>query len=199
MDDDDHVDPEDESFRAELGRRVFHVSGAVVPVAWAVGAVGWRTVRWLCVAGAVAGLAVECARLVVGLDWAMFDRLTRGYEQDNLAGYALYLIGGAVAAWVYAPRVAAAALLMLTVADPVSGLAGSGELRRVKPLPILLVTFGTSLVLAAPLLPLRGAVPAAAGATVADGVKPIVRTYVVDDNLTIPLVAGAAGTIGLAV
>jgi dolichol kinase len=36
-----------------------------------------------------------------------------------------------------------------------------------------------------------------AGATVADGVKPVVRGHVVDDNLTIPLVAGGLMTAAL--
>jgi dolichol kinase len=55
------------------------------------------------------------------------------------------------------------------------------------------VCFGLAagvLVGAAPLVPALGAAAVgAAGATVADGFTPVIRGYVLDDNLTIPPVA----------
>jgi dolichol kinase len=47
---------------------------------------------------------------------------------------------------------------------------------------------------------LRSPVPAVLGglaAMAADGYKPIVATFVIDDNLTIPLAGAAAMTLGL--
>ncbi len=43
--------------------------------------------------GAVVVCVLEAVRLSTGLDWVVYDRLTREYEQDNVAGYALYTSG----------------------------------------------------------------------------------------------------------
>jgi dolichol kinase len=83
-------------------------------------------------------------------------------------------------------------MLMLTVADPVSGLLGSGTLRPTKQAWVLLATFGVATLLAAPFVPSTAAVFGGVAATVADGVKPVVRGYVIDDNLTIPVAAATA-------
>ncbi len=42
---------------------------------------------------------LEAVRLTTGLDWVVYDRLTREYEQDNPAGYALYIVGIAIVAF----------------------------------------------------------------------------------------------------
>jgi dolichol kinase len=167
-------------------------------------------VTGLFVASALVATVLEVLRLGVGLDWDIYDRLTRDYEQDNPAGYALYTYSTAGVALVFAPPVAAAGILMLAVGDPISGLMGSRGVGETKQVTTLLTMFGVCLALAlgtfaaegvrltAPAL-LAGVV-GAAGATVADGVKPVVAGYVVDDNLSIPPVAcGAMWLVGAAV
>jgi dolichol kinase len=59
--------------------------------------------------------------------------------------------------------------------------------------------FGICLLLAAPFVQPAVAIAGALTATAADGLKPVVFSYVVDDNLTIPIGAGAtmAGIIAV--
>ena len=181
----------------ELERRVVHASGTVFPVAYLLDFITYQQFRWLLVAGSVVVLVLEALRLFVGLDWRLYDELTREYEQDNPAGYALYTFSGTAVALAFAPRVAIPAILMLTIADPLSGLLGSGELRTVKETSVIALTFAVCLALALPFVPLVPAVLGAFAATLADGVKPVFRGYVIDDNLTIPIAAALAITGGL--
>lgn len=191
----------------ELLRRLVHASGTLLPVLWILEWVAWPVVAGLFVVGTAIALGLEGVRLFVGLDWWVYERLTRTYEQDSIAGYALYFVssaGVAVGAPLalgtdLGPRVAAPAILMLTIADPVSGLLGSGELRPAKRAWVLLATFGVATLLAVPFLPWYAAIVGAAAATLADGVKPMVRGYVVDDNLTIPPAAAVAMAAALQV
>ncbi|WP_123535254.1 diacylglycerol/polyprenol kinase family protein [Halosimplex salinum] len=186
--------------RDEVARRLVHASGTAVPLAYLfVPAFEWRHVQALLVAGLGVALVLEVVRLVVGLDWWIYEKLTREYEQDNLAGYFLAVFSMAVVALAFPPTtetivpgldpsdVAVPALLMLTIADPVSGLLGSGELRTAKDVTVLLVTFAVATLLAVPFVPPLAAVLGGAAATLADGIKPVIRGYVVDDNFSIPL------------
>lgn len=182
--------------RSEVKRRLVHVSGTAIPVAYVVDAVTWRQLRWLLAAGLVAALALEAVRLFVGLNWRIFDELTREYEQEHLAGYALYAFGMTTVALLFEPRVGVPAMLMLTIADPISGLLSASELRAAKRSHILLVTFAVSVFIASLFVPPVAALLGAVVATLADGVKPVVSGYVIDDNLTIPI--GAALVMWLA-
>jgi len=183
---------------SELGRRVVHASGAVVPLAYVADVATWQQVRLVAAAGLALALLLEALRLFVGLDWAIYERLTREYEEENLAGYALYALSGAVVLWVTPPSVGVPAVLMLALGDPVSGLLSSGELRTVKRPRVLVGMFVVCVLLALPFVPPLAAVAGAAGATLADGVKPVVAGYVVDDNLTIPPLAAVGLLAGLA-
>lgn len=176
----------------EVMRRLVHASGTVVPVIAIVDPSRWDLVQGLLVVGAAVAIVLEMIRLHVGLEWRIFDRLTREYEQDNLAGYALALISLAIVAVAFDRFVAIPAILMLTIGDPISGLLGSGELRTAKQSYVLLTMFGVCLIIASFFV---GPVPAVLGAlaaTAADGLKPVVAGYVIDDNLTIPLAAAVA-------
>ena len=182
----------------ELKRRLVHASGTLVPLIAIVDPSRWELVQGLFVAGAVIAVVLEIVRLYVGLDWVVYDRLTREYEQDNLAGYALALISVAVVAVAFDQSVAIPAILMLTIGDPISGLLGSGELRTAKQAYVLLTMFGVCLLIAAGLgVPTVPAVLGALAATAADGLKPVVAGYVIDDNLTIPLAAAVAIAAGI--
>lgn len=172
---------------SEVKRRLVHVAGTGVPALYLLGLVTYRQLRLLLVLGSLVAVGLEAVRLFVGLDWRIFDELTREYEQENLAGYALYAFGMTAAGLAFEPRIAIPAMLMLTIADPISGLVGSGEL-GVKASHTLLLTFGVCLLITSLSgLPLVTAVLGALAATLADGMKPIVAGYVIDDNLTIPV------------
>src|SRR6056297_3357358 len=141
----------------EVARRLVHASGSAVPIAHllAPGLVTWAVVKGFMTLAVAAAVVLEFLRLSVGLDWAIYDRLTREYEQDNPAGYALYMVGMAAVAWAVGlagmtTAVAVPAMLMLTVGDPISGLLGSADASNVKQAWVLLVMFGVCTLLAAP-------------------------------------------------
>jgi len=187
----------------EVARRLVHATGAAVPLAYLLGGdlVSWRVVQLFLAVAVVTVVVLEFLRLSVGLDWAIYDRLTREYEQDNPAGYALYVVGmAAVAAAVDAGLpvgAAVAAMFMLSIGDPISGLLGSTDASNVKQLWVLLVMFGVCTLLAAPFVPTAAAVLGGVAATFADGVKPTIAGYVVDDNLSIPVLGAVAMWVGV--
>lgn len=163
-----------------------------MPVAYLAGVVSWDVVVVACVAGVVVAGVMEFVRLGVGVSWWVFDRLTREYEQAGVAGYAWYVVGGAVVVVGFEPMIAVPALFMLTIGDPASGLVTSRDDAGPKAWRPVVVMFVVCFAFAVLFVPLGGAVLGAAAATLGDAVKPVVRGYVVDDNLTIPI-AGAAG------
>jgi len=185
------------SLHSEVKRRLVHVSGTGYPALYLLDLVSYDQLRLLLVVSSLGAVVLEVVRLFVGLDWRIFDELTREYEQDNLAGYALYMFGMTVAALAFSPRISIPAMLMLTIADPISGLAGSGEL-GVKATHTLLLTFGVCLLITSLSgLPLVAAVLGALAATLADGMKPIIAGYVIDDNITIPVVSAVVMYLAL--
>jgi dolichol kinase len=181
----------------EIERRLVHVTGALAPASYLLGVFTWRQLGLVLLGGSVLAAALEAARLSGALELALYNRLTREYEQDNVAAYALYVFSFTLVVLLFQPRVAVPATLALAIADPVSGLLGSGELRDVKQGYVLLATFGIAIGIAAFFVPAVPAVLAGLATAFADGVKPTVRGYVLDDNLTIPPAAAVAMTVGL--
>ncbi len=184
--------------KGELGRRLVHASGAGLPILYLLG-VPWDIVRVLFVICAVGTMVLEYLRLTVGLDWFIYRHLTREYEQDSIAGYMQYMVSSAVVAVIFEPLIAIPAVLMLMLGDPISGMLSSGELRKVKRPRSLAGMFLVCAVIATPFLyetPLA-IVLGALGGTIADGVKPMIGDYIVDDNLTIAPLAAIAIWIGL--
>jgi dolichol kinase len=182
----------------ELGRRLVHASGAIVPGAYLLdarvleaGIITWSFVRAFTAVGLVVTIALEVARLHGGFEHAIYDRLTRPYEEDTVAGYALYAVGWTITVFAFDPQLAVPALFMLTLGDPVSGMLSSGGLRTIARPRVLVGMFVVCVLLATPFVPPVVALAGAFGATVADGIKPTVLGRVVDDNLTIPTVAAA--------
>lgn len=186
---------------AEIGRRIVHSSGILIPALYLLDLVGWTVVQGLLVLGTGIALILEYLRLRVGLDWWIYRRLTRPYEAETVAGYALYMMSITVVGLVFEPVVAIPAMLMLMIGDPISGLVSSGEFTPVKGWQSWVAMFVVSFLLTLPFAleavgnwewALGAAIVGAGLGTVADGVKPTVRGHVVDDNLTIPI-AGAVG------
>lgn len=183
----------------EVARRLVHASGSVLPVLYLLGLTTWPQTRVLFVVGAALALALEGLRHSGRIDWRIYDHLTREYEKDNVAGYALYMISSAVVVLVFEPQIAVPAVLMLTLGDPISGLVATGEFRKVKRPRALVTMFVVSTLLALPFLheyPLA-VLLGGIGATLADGYKLVVKTYVIDDNLTIPTVAAVLMALGV--
>ncbi len=190
----------------ELGRRLVHASGAVIPASYLfdthvleLDLITWPVVQVLAIVGLGLTILLELARLYGGLEHAIYDRLTREYEQDSVAGYAMYVFSSAVVVLVFEPRIAVPALFMLTLGDPISGLLSTGELRKVKRPRVLVGMFTVSFLFAYPFVGPVVAVFGALGAMLADGVKPVIGSFVVDDNLTIPVAAAVPMWAALAV
>lgn len=191
---------------SELGRRLVHASGSVVPAAYLLdryvlesGLFTWRVVQVVAVAGLVVTAVLEAARLYAGFDHLVYRRLTREYEQETVAGYALYVLGVTVVVLAFEPRVAVPAILMLALGDPISGLLSRDELRTVKSPRVLLGMFSVCFVIAYPFVPPVAAVLGAVGGTLADGITLSVGDYVVDDNLTIPFLAASLMWVAVSV
>lgn len=183
----------------EIPRRVVHATGSIIPLAHIVDIITWEEVRILFAIGIVITLSIEALRLLVGVELPFVDRMIREYEENYLAGYALYVIAGGSVGLVFEPFIAVPAILMLTLGDPIAGLLSSGELRTVKRPRVLGTMFIVCLSLAWWSLEPPAAVAAAVVATLADGVKPVIKGYVIDDNLTIPVGAATAMAIATAI
>ncbi|WP_299266521.1 dolichol kinase [Halorientalis sp.] len=189
----------------EAARRLVHASGAGVPGLYLLDLLTWPQIRYVLVGGLALTIVLEVARLSFGFQWVVYDVLTREYEQDSPAGYALYVFSGSITGLLFGPAIAVPAILILTLADPVSGLLSDDELRTVKRPRVLVAMFLVSTGLAYGSsaffgfgLPSSAVLLGGLGATVADGVKPVLRGYVIDDNLTIPLFVAGAMTVGIA-
>lgn len=193
----------------EFARRLVHAAGTLIPVSYllgrpplllsvpVVGRVPWSWVVWFVLGGTAVAAVLEGLRLSGWLELRLYDVLTREYEQDNPAGYALYAVGMAVVVMVFAPAIAVPAMLMLTVGDPISGVLGRvSSAEGMKAPATLAVMFAVCLAVSVPFVALPAAVLGAIAATVADGVKPVVAGYVVDDNFTIPIGGAVAMWFG---
>ena len=178
----------------ELRRRLVHLSGTGLPLLYLLGLASWTQLGSLLLALSAAAAALETLRLVVGFDWQLFDELTREYERDNPAAYALYVFSMTGVALAFPPRIAVPGMLMLSIGDPVSGVLGANTPGTAKGIGVLgamfLVCFGLALPFttraAEPVVAGAAAAAGALGATLADGLKPVIAGYVVDDNLSIP-------------
>ena len=191
----------------EFERRLVHASGTGLPLLYVLDLVTWREFGLVMLACSAVAAALEFVRLVVGVELTIYDRLTRPYEQENVAGYGLYMFSITAVVLVFAPHVAVPAALMLTIGDPVSGLlSGSreaGEPKRPRTLAAMfLVCLGVSAPFLVPaagtVVGLGAAAAAAAAATVADGLTPVIAGYVIDDNASIPPTAAVAGGVVVA-
>lgn len=185
----------------ELARRLVHASGVGLPLLYLAHLTTWPQTQALFVLGAAVTLVLEALRHSGRIDWRIYEYLTREYEQETIAGYALYMVSSAAVVLVFEPTIALPALFMLMLADPISGMTTGDEFRRLKRPRSLVTMYLVSAVIAVPFLaeyPLA-VVLGGLGATAADGYKPIVAGHVVDDNLTIPIVAASLMRIGVEV
>jgi dolichol kinase len=187
----------------EIKRRLVHASGTVLPLLYVINILSWSVFEIIMIIGAATAALLETVRLFIGLEWRIYDELTRSYEQTNIAGYALYAFSSTTVIIVFTPVIAVPAMMMLTLGDPISGLLGTtraaGESKRPRTLIVMFtVCFVIGLVFLFPIAGTTGVISAgvaAIGATVADGIKPVVGGYVIDDNFSIPLIAATGSSI----
>ncbi|WP_306054886.1 diacylglycerol/polyprenol kinase family protein [Natronococcus wangiae] len=188
----------------ELKRRLVHSSGSGLVALYLLAnyfdlGLTWRGFQILMVILALGVIGVEFLRLRVGLEWAIYDKLTREYEQNRFAGYGYYMVSMTIAVLLFPEEIALPAMLMLALGDPISGAVSDNSLKRIKGPKVLGTMFVVSALLAAPFLyeaPLA-VLAAAVGATIADGVTLRLGDFIVDDNLTIPIYASALAYLAL--
>ncbi|WP_247003566.1 dolichol kinase [Halosolutus gelatinilyticus] len=188
----------------ELKRRLVHASGSGLVALYLLAnwfdlGLTWRRFQVLMVVLALGAIGLEFLRLRVGLDWSIYDKLTREYEQDQFAGYGYYMVSMTIVVLLFPDVVALPAMLMLAIGDPISGAVSDDTLKRFKGPKVFGTMFVVSAALAAPFLsehPLA-VVAAALGATIADGVTLSIGEYIVDDNLTIPIYAGVLAWLAI--
>ncbi|ADJ13517.1 diacylglycerol/polyprenol kinase family protein [Halalkalicoccus jeotgali] len=180
---------------AEIGRRLVHASGALAPASYLLGVLTWAQLGWILAFGVVLAMGLEFVRLRSGLEWWIYENLTREYEHEKVAGYALYMVGMAVVALAFPPAIGVPAMFMLAIGDPVGGYLGKGAATKS---PVALgAVFVVCLLFALAFVPPIVAVCGALAATAADGYLLSIREYVVDDNLTIPIGAALAMWLGV--
>lgn len=184
----------------EIARRLVHASGVAIPGIYLIELVTWDQLRILLVLGFLIALSLEWIRLRIGLDWWIYEHLTRPYEAETFAGYGYYMVSITIVGLLFEPEVAIPGMLMLMLGDPISGYLGSGEFERVKAPIAIIGMFLVGLVVTMPFaidilgtigLALLASVLAAGAGTIADAVKPTFGSFVVDDNLTIPIFSAA--------
>ncbi len=183
----------------EIRRKLIHLTGLSVPLGILIfGKI--YTAAMIAIALVVA-LVLEAGRLKGRI------RLpeVRDQEQDKVAGYIYYIFGSLITVVVFQPMIAVTAMLMLSLGDAVSGLAGSvlenanvrgsNQRWRIKPFPIVTAMFLTCLAIgylssAITNLPFQVYLAGAVGATIADSIALVFYNRGLDDNLTIPIFAG---------
>ena len=200
-------------FLKELGRKAFHIGGCIIPVAYYFFVP--REIMVVALAACVLGAAfLEYMRLS-GRD--LYPTVfMRPSEDGRLGGYFYAASSMLLAVLLFSKAIAVAAILFLVLGDSITGLAGmvlymytgkqsiavrDGALAGLKhavthpkPLSLMLLMFVVCLaigLLFRPELSYPAIAAGAVGAVIADAFPWRIGQYVIDDNLSIPLVAGA--------
>ncbi|MGA9139270.1 MAG: dolichol kinase [Methanocella sp.] len=200
-------------FFKELGRKAFHMAGCVIPAAYYffLSKEIMGTVLAACVIGAT---VLEYMRLT-GHDLYPSSYM-RPSEGGRLAAYFYAAASMFLAVVLFSKTIAVAAILFLVFGDAITGLAGAvlfmytgkksidarGKAERglvyavthPKPISLMLVMFivcGVIGLALRPELSYLAIAAGAAGAVIADAFPWRVAGFTIDDNLSIPLLAGA--------
>jgi dolichol kinase len=183
---------------AEVQRKALHLCGVIIPLLYLLVSKHWI------ILGFLIGFCI-----IVLLEWLRFRGLItlpalREREHRNIPAYVFFVIGAFLSILIFEKSIAITAILMLALGDTASALTRvliDAEPRwhekRRKRLEVMLVMFVTCFVIGwLVLFSIPVATFGALGATVADGVPLSIRGYHLDDNLTIPLFAGALMSVG---
>ena len=207
-------------FYRELGRKAFHMAGCVIPAAYYFFVS--REIMAVVLAACVLGAGfLEYMRLA-GRDLYP-NTFMRPSEDGRLGGYFYAALAMFLAVLLFSKAIAAAAILFLTFGDAITGLAGAllfmysdrkpvdvrdgaqGSLAYAvtHPKPLLLVLLMFALCAAVglafyPALSYLAIAAGALGAVVADAFPWRIGNYTIDDNLSIPVLAGVLMTLAMA-
>lgn len=182
--------------RNEQARRFFHLLGLAIPFGyWSVEERLFLPLFYIA-AALIAG--IEMARLKIEAAAALYNRLFKGLlrprELTHFSGAFFFAIGASLAVALFPKDVAVSSLLVLSLADPAAAAIGGryGKIRLLgKTLEGSLAFFLFAFLILGLYNPLGGSIlkyilPALAG-TLAE-----LYPGRLNDNLTIPLVVGAA-------
>jgi dolichol kinase len=193
--------------RKELLRKSFHLTGLAIPILYYFFLSRDGTLLCLVAAVAVAG-SLEAVRLS-GYDIYPDLLLRDPSEKRRLYGYFWGLLSMLLVVFLFDKIVAVACMLFMLLGDSAAGLAGAAIVRhepkplvRPKPLYVMAVMFFTCIasgLLLYPSLSLPVLVAGATGATVAESFPLRILGNNINDNLSIPLVAGAIMTLGVCI
>ena len=208
-------------FFRELGRKAFHLGGCIIPAAYHFFASREVLLAALGACVLVAGF-LEYMRLT-GRDLYPVSYM-RPSEDRRLAGYFYAAAALFLAVLLFSKTIAITAMLFLVIGDAATGLAGvilsmyagkrsidvrdggggslAHAIRHHKPLPLMLVMFAVCAIAGLafrPELPYAAIAAGAIGAVIADAFPWRLGGHVIDDNLSIPLLAGALMTLASAV
>lgn len=181
----------------EIERRLVHMSGIIFPILYLLFLDKVEIIGILTLAVIIASF-IEFMRLKKDYSNVLFDKLTRDYESEKIAGYHLYLVGMLVSSIIYDPLIAICAMFLVAICDPVGGILSDADAEESKSmLPffgVLLCGFIiSSIVLIGEYEPyIVGAVSVMAGigAAIGDFKKLSPNGYIIDDNLVIPVLSG---------
>jgi dolichol kinase len=206
-------------FFKELGRKAFHIGGCVIPAAYYYFVS--REIMLVVLAACVLGAGfLEYMRLN-GRDLypTTFMRQSEGRPVGSYFYAALSMF---LAVLLFDKAITAAAILFLIFGDSITGMAGAlllmytgkkaidvrekaqGSLiyavTHPKPLPLMLLMFAICAAIGLafrPELSYAAIAAGALGAVIADAFPWRIGGYTIDDNLSIPLVAGALMTLAV--
>ncbi len=167
-------------------RRAFHFSGIIVPVVYLTAGKQWAL--GLALLFLALAVLVEVLRLKGYFRSAFVNRHLKEKERYTLSGTTYYLSSCVLAVLIFDKQVAAAAIFVLAIADPLASIIGSrwGRNRLLgKSVEGTAVFFTATLII---LICFGFRVPAAAVAALAASAAELFSSRWFDDNFTIPLV-----------
>jgi dolichol kinase len=204
-------------FFKELGRKAFHMAGCVIPAAYYF--FFSKEVMGAVLAACVIGAGILEYMRLTGRDLYPTSFM-RPSEKGRIGGYFYAAASMFLSVALFSKTIAVAAILFLVIGDAITGLAGailfmySGKksidarakaerglvyaVTHPKPVSLMLVMFAVCGAIGLALRPELSYLAIAAGATgavIADAFPWRVSGYTIDDNLSIPLLAGVLMTL----
>lgn len=178
----------------EMKRQAFHIAaGMAAAFAIAYGVIGWKGLLLILLSGIALSFASRKAELPV-ISWFL-----RHFERKDAAfpgkGAIFMALSAAIVAAFFEKNIAAAAIAILAAGDSVSHLAGrmlgktKHPFNRNKQLEGTIIGFLAASSAALIFVPLNYAIAASAVAMAVEGIELKLGKTLVDDNLTIPIVA----------
>ena len=190
------------TYKEEIARKLVHLASATIPLVYCYASRDFMLVA-LGILSAVA-LGIEFFRATRAGARAFIDRwlgrIIRTAESATMTGATYVVLGGLLAIFLFEKRIAIAVLLFLSISDALASLVGIkfGRVKLLgkKSLAGSLAFFLSAAAIVSFVQPsawwigLLGAFTA----TIVEALPLKIAGYKLDDNLTIPLIAGAVMT-----